>query len=305
MPDIYGSPPADLSGDFYGGHPWGVLAEEVPTDGLNGASYLAQLLDMPADTGKRIRAPIIRWPAGTLQVSELGEVDYSGATDYALARLYVDGVASTEDNGLGAGVFRIDFSVGATAVLGGDVPLDAVAPGGVITSGNASGLVGDVALDGVGTGGSFDGGPVPSGLSGDVALGSLVPGGGFIGDTSELVPIMSTGLRVITPAWHNAKMLDPLDVAEVDNLCADFTDFLPADDPIADVGVQCTARVGTDSAPTPLLYGLWQMNGRKVFQRIYGSRGVQNVVYLLRVTAFTTSGRVLVAAGFVRVVRKA
>lgn len=131
MADIYGAPPGGLSGDYYGGHPLGVLAEEVPSGGSDGPGYLYPGLSLPADIGKRVRGPISRWPAGVLTVQPSSAFDYVGAADYALYPLYVDGVASTTDIGYGAGIGRIDLNVGLTGgALSGSVQLGPVVAAG-------------------------------------------------------------------------------------------------------------------------------------------------------------------------------
>lgn len=151
MADVYGAPPGGLSGDFYGGHPMGPLAEAVPSAGLSGAGYLFSGLTFPADTGKRVRGPITRWPvAGALTVYGDSSFDYSGATDYVLYALYVDGVASTTDIGYGAGIGRFDMSVGAGGgVMSGGVVLAHAVAAGAMAGASAPQAVITLTLDGV------------------------------------------------------------------------------------------------------------------------------------------------------------
>lgn len=148
MADVYGAPPGGLSGDFYGGHPMGPLAEAVPSAGLSGAGYLFAGLTFPADTGKRVRGPITRWPvAGALTVYGDSSFDYSGATDYALYRLYTDGVASTTDIGFGPGIGKLDLQIGVDGgALSGGVTLDGATASGALAGNNPSALGGNVSL---------------------------------------------------------------------------------------------------------------------------------------------------------------
>lgn len=76
----------------------GVLAENIPSTGTSGASYLYNDLSLPADNGKEICGRITSWPsAGTLYAYEDGSFSFTGAPDgaYSFAyQLYVDGVAT-------------------------------------------------------------------------------------------------------------------------------------------------------------------------------------------------------------------
>ena len=76
----------------------GVLAENVPSTGTSGASYLYNDLSLPADNGKEICGRITAWPSdGTLYAYEDGSFSFTGAPDGAYSfdyQLYVDGVAT-------------------------------------------------------------------------------------------------------------------------------------------------------------------------------------------------------------------
>lgn len=76
----------------------GVLAENIPSTGGDGASYLYNDLSLPADNGKEICGQITSWPsAGTLYAYEDGSFSFIGAPDGAYSfsyQLYVDGVAT-------------------------------------------------------------------------------------------------------------------------------------------------------------------------------------------------------------------
>jgi hypothetical protein len=89
----------------YAGH--GVLAEDIPSTGLDGPSALYGAVTLPADNGKEIRGYITRWPAATLDIDEDGTFTYSGGPDYFEFLLAVDGVDSTANIGFGAGISRI------------------------------------------------------------------------------------------------------------------------------------------------------------------------------------------------------
>jgi len=159
MADIYGAQPAGITGDFYGGHPMGVLAEAVPSSGLSGPGYLFAGLTFPADTGKRVRGVITRWPTlGTFAPNVDSSFDYSGATDYALYRLYTDGVASTADIGFGPGIGKLDLQIGVDGgALSGGVTLDGATASGALAGNNPSALGGNVDLAFVSPGGVVGG----------------------------------------------------------------------------------------------------------------------------------------------------
>ena len=76
----------------------GVLAENVPSTGTSGASYLYNDLSLPADNGKEVCGRITAWPSdGTLYAYEDGSFSFTGAPDGAYSfeyQLYVDGVAT-------------------------------------------------------------------------------------------------------------------------------------------------------------------------------------------------------------------
>ncbi len=131
MATSYGGTPPGITGTHYGGSRLGTPGAQVPSEGANGPGYLYAGLSLPADAAVEVRGPITRWPAGTLTVYEDSSFSYVGATDYALYQLYQDGVASTVDIGYGAGIGRIELSVGAAgATLSGNAVLGAIEASG-------------------------------------------------------------------------------------------------------------------------------------------------------------------------------
>lgn len=131
MSTSYGATPPGITGTHYGGSGLGVLGSLVPSGGLDGAGYLYAGLSIPADNDKEVRGAITRWPAGTLTVYEDSSFSYVGSNDYALYALYVDGVASTDDIGYGAGIGRFDLLTGGVeSILSGGVDLSAVTVSG-------------------------------------------------------------------------------------------------------------------------------------------------------------------------------
>lgn len=143
----YGGTPPGITGTHYGGSRLGTPGSQVPSEGANGPGYLYAGLSLPADAAVEVRGPITRWPAGTLTVYEDSSFSYVGASDYALYRLYQDGVASTVDIGYGPGIGRIELSVGAAgATLSGNATLGAIVASGGFSSGAVSVLGGNAVL---------------------------------------------------------------------------------------------------------------------------------------------------------------
>lgn len=95
--------------------------------------------------------------------------------------------------------------------------------------------------------------------------------------------------------------LTPKDTAEVDTLPFDFSASLLAGETLASASVSAEVHHGTDPLPAALLSGAPVVQGDLVFQRLFG--GVAGVTYLLRCAATLSSGRVLVAAAYLPVVR--
>jgi hypothetical protein len=116
----------------YAGH--GVLAENIPSTGIDGPSALFGAITLPADNGKEIRGYITRWPAAPLLIDEDGAFTYGGGPDYFDFALYVDGVSDTTDIGFGPGISRIWLGMEA-----GGAFIGAVALGAVVVSGSFSG----------------------------------------------------------------------------------------------------------------------------------------------------------------------
>lgn len=163
MATSYGGTPPGITGTHYGGSRLGTPGAQVPSAGLNGPGYLYAGLSLPADSAVEVRGPITRWPAGTLTVYEDSSFSYVGASDYALYRLYQDGVASTVDIGYGPGIGRIELSVGAAgATLSGNAVLGAIVASGSLSSGAVSVLGGNAVLGAIVASGALFGavGPI-------------------------------------------------------------------------------------------------------------------------------------------------
>jgi hypothetical protein len=147
----------------YAGH--GVLAEDIPSTGLDGPSALYGAVTLPADNGKEIRGYLTRWPAAPLDIEEDGTFTYSGGPDYFEFALYADGAANTSDIGFGAGVSRI--------WLGTE-------PGGSFS--------GSLALAGVSVSGSFSGAAASSPIARPISDGA--PGGWTPSTGTALWPML-------------------------------------------------------------------------------------------------------------------
>ncbi len=145
MSYAYGGPL--LAGAYaYGGPGLGVLAELVASGGLDGPGYPYPGLAFPADNGKQISAVITRWPTlGTLTVYDDFSFSYTGASDYALYALKVDGAASTDDIGYGPGIGRLTLNTDASGgTLSGNVTAADATAAGSLSSGGVSQLGGNV-----------------------------------------------------------------------------------------------------------------------------------------------------------------
>ena len=129
----------------------GVLAEDIPSEGDNGASFLYNDISLPADSGKEICGRITTWPsAGALYAYEDGSFEFSGAPDGQYSfnyQLYVDGVASgtgTVSLQVGASTVTISATTAAavfagSAGCGAAVSIDAVADASVSSGSSGSG----------------------------------------------------------------------------------------------------------------------------------------------------------------------
>jgi hypothetical protein len=141
----------------------GVLAENIPSSGLDGASFLYNDLSLPADNGKEIRGLIVTPPSdGTFYAWEDGSFSLLGAADGSYTfvyRLYVDGV----DQGTATASITVGAVVSST--LSGSATLGDITASGGGSGGSASEISGDATLGDVGAGG---------GIAGQVVLGSLV-----------------------------------------------------------------------------------------------------------------------------------
>lgn len=98
---------------LFGDAGFGLLAENIPSTGDNGPSYLYNDISLPTDAGKEVCGRITTWPsAGQLFAYEDGSFEFVGAPDGAYSfgyQLYVDGVPT------GAPV-TADLYVGSTPI---------------------------------------------------------------------------------------------------------------------------------------------------------------------------------------------
>lgn len=204
----------------YAGH--GILGDQVPSTGTDGAPPLYQALSLPADAAKEVRGLVTRWPTnGLLDIGEDGAFTYTGGSDYFDWRLYVDGPASNTDIGYGAGISRVTLDVGAggTASFTGAVTLDAAQPGGGFNAG------------------------VASSFAGSVQLADAAPGGGFFSGQAPSVP--SARVFVVRPspalpeAWAGSTVLRPFHLIDPDStldFAFEWSPYLEIGDPL----VSCT-----------------------------------------------------------------
>jgi hypothetical protein len=129
----------------------GVLAENIPSSGLDGASFLYNDLSLPADTGKEIRGLIVTPPSdGTFYAWEDGSFSLVGAADNTYPftyRLYVDGV----DQGTATATITVGAVVSGT--LSGSATLGDVSASGSLAQAGVSELSGGVTLGDVSAGG--------------------------------------------------------------------------------------------------------------------------------------------------------
>ena len=135
----------------------GVLADDIPSDGDNGGSFLFNDISLPADSSKEICGRITTWPsAGTLYAYEDGSFEFSDAPDGICSfqyQLYVDGAAS--------GTGTVSLQVGASTVT-----ISATAANATFSGAAGSGAA--VSIDAVADASIFSGGavsiPASSGL---------------------------------------------------------------------------------------------------------------------------------------------
>lgn len=128
----------------------GVLADDIPSTGDNGASFLRNDISLPTDSGKEICGRITSWPsAGALYAYEDGSFEFTDAPDgfYSFQyQLYVDGVASgtgTVSLQVGASIVSItatadDAVFTGSAGCGAAVSIDSIADDSVFSGGAAS-----------------------------------------------------------------------------------------------------------------------------------------------------------------------
>lgn len=97
----------------------GIKAENIPSSGDNGASFLYNDLSFPSDNGKEIRGRITNWPSsGTFTVNEDGSFYYLGSSNSFSYQLYVDGVAVGGSQWVSIVVDGVVPSVGGYPVVG-------------------------------------------------------------------------------------------------------------------------------------------------------------------------------------------
>jgi len=107
-----------ISGALVVGHRGlGVLGSAVPSSGDNGAGYLYNDLNLPADASKEVRGLILTQPsAGSLFAYEDSSFEFSGAPDGSYSftyRLYVDGV----DTGTGTSTLQVGSPVATVSAV--------------------------------------------------------------------------------------------------------------------------------------------------------------------------------------------
>lgn len=96
----------------------------------------------------------------------------------------------------------------------------------------------------------------------------------------------------------------PLDKDESDYVAVDYVDMLDTGETLASVTnpAECTVLAGTDATPQSRLSGAPQISGTRVRQLVV--QPLQDVDYLIRFKATTSTGRVLVIAGRLCAVRE-
>lgn len=274
MSAIYGGSPQGLSGAFFGGHRLGVLAETVPATGVDGPGYLFGGLTFPADTGKRVRGPITRWPTnGTLTVNADSSFTYSGTTDYALFLLIPDGSPSNANIGYGPGIGRIDLLVGGgSGALSGSLFGDDAAPGGSL--------------------GSQFGHAV---LSGAVTLNDAAPAGGLISGVQFQSGAQRVWMAASTAAFSAPTLLDDMYVGQVDDLAFPCAKLLLPGETIASGEVTYWRTHGAmDASANEAVTLPSQVMGTDVVARLAVRKA--NVWYRIIGVVTLSSGRVLVGA---------
>ena len=95
--------------------------------------------------------------------------------------------------------------------------------------------------------------------------------------------------------------LDPKDIGDTDVVTFDFTAMLNTGESLALAPITSEVYAGTDASPASLLSGAPQIQGLMVLQTI--TAGVVGVEYLLRCSATTSAGRVLVQSALINVIR--
>ncbi|MEQ1685469.1 MAG: hypothetical protein ABL916_17635 [Burkholderiaceae bacterium] len=96
-------------------------------------------------------------------------------------------------------------------------------------------------------------------------------------------------------------VLDDIDVDESDTIAFEFGKRLAAGESIATVTLEVAAVAGVDAGASGLAQGLPLIVGTDVLQNVIARS--QGVTYKLRCRAVKNTGRVLVSAALLRVVR--
>jgi len=137
-------------------------------------------------------------------------------------------------------------------------------------------------------------------LGGNVVVGDVVPEGTLHGGV-QLLP----GIRRVHADRTVPLKLMALDSAEIDVLTFEYSRVLQDDEIVIAAVPTVEARIGEDPAAASIYVGSHEIHGTGVRQRISGATGLPGVTYLMRCVATLNTGRVVVAAAFIRVFRRA
>jgi len=115
--------------------------------------------------------------------------------------------------------------------------------------------------------------------------------------------------------FRNSQLLSAMDIEEVDDIPFNFTDDILTGETITDADITCEVITGTDASPQTMVTGTHLVgtitngvftqgaSGKVVLQRFTAQ--ARNVSYAIRCVATLSSGRKLVAAGELPVVKLA
>lgn len=282
----------------------GVLAEDIPTIGLDGASFLYNDLSLPADNGKEVRGLIVTPPSdGVFYAWEDGSFTLTDAADGSYTfvyRLYVDGADQ------GTATATITVGAAASSTLSGSATLGDVSADGALAQAGASDLsgsatLGDIAASGGGSGSSA------SDISGDSPLGDVGAGGAMSGSVTspgtsgQSYVVSASGRRwevvarghgvaesktVVWPAKYPGERV---------GVMFDFRPDMAFGDAVSSVAFVVSTVHGTDVSPANLLSGSASVKGGRVFQDLHG--GSIDCSYLVECEATLLKGGVLILAG--------